>query len=1128
MAIDKIFNNSSIDDLADNVLSEVDDFMLSVEKMQKRKVAGNVQLVIQALKKIDNDIREKYDGVTTVIEKRVSTIKDGKDGQNGANGRDGKDGRPGRDGAVGPRGVDGLNGSNGRDGDDGVSVTNAFIDFDGSLVINLSDGQSLNVGEVVAPDLAEKIKVITNGGGTSQGVLDTLTSLQNQINLISSALVYKGTWNASTNTPALASGVGTANSFYIVSVAGTTTLDGISNWGVGDWATFNGTAWQRVEGGAAGNFTTLTTSGAATIQGLTVGRGGSAVEGNTVAGANSLGLNTTGLYNTSVGFNALFLNADGNNNTGVGANSGVNNVSGDQNTSVGYFSLYNNASGNDNTAIGYAAGAVAVGSGNVMLGNRAGAYETGSNSFYVDNQNRTNTAGDKAGALLYGTFSATPASQTLKVNAALTATYDVTLSAGTANGVTYLNGSKVLTSGNELTFDGSQLGVGTASGTSDGLKLNAGNAGANYVLYRAGATGLLTIYGNQSGFNGLTVTGVDGDLATLTSTGLGIGTSSPTLKLDVNGSAKFAGSYVSFNDNGYIRTDAANILRFQPGSGGYQFRNAGNSDNLAVLDVSGNLGLGVTPSAWSGIKAFENVGGWFGADSGGTTIYTGQNNYNNGTNYLYKNTAAATLYTQALGQHRFFNAPSGTAGDAITFTQAMTLDAGGNLLLGNTSTIDAAFRLQVTGAGGSISTATGTNSNGLRFDNTNTTSEWSFGTNSPGIQNAGDYFAWNRLPSGGSWSEFMRLDASGNLGLGVTPSAWNVNYRFLQLSDATGPFFGGSSYSLQAGANAFINSSNTWVYGGDTYKASRYTQFNGEHLWFRSTSTPTTGADLVFSQAMTLDESGNLQLATTTSSTRTITVGGTNASISLAGSNSGIYFGAEGTPVGSGGFGVNAVIARSGGTSFHISGSVAGDLCIAPEGTKSILFGTSASANSVTERARITSGGDLLVGTTTQIGSEKFGVVSGSSAAAKFKGGSDANVTVDMWNPATSGDNIFAAFRTETAETTRGTITYNRAGGLVAYNVTSDYRAKDIIGPVTESGALIDATPVYMGKMKGATQERPMFIAHEVPAYAHTGEKDAVDADGNPVYQQMDASALIPVMWAEIQNLRQRLAAAGI
>jgi hypothetical protein len=133
-----------------------------------------------------------------------------------------------------------------------------------------------------------------------------------------------------------------------------------------------------------------------------------------------------------------------------------------------------------------------------------------------------------------------------------------------------------------------------------------------------------------------------------------------------------------------------------------------------------------------------------------------------------------------------------------------------------------------------------------------------------------------------------------------------------------------------------------------------------------------------------------------------------------------------------------------------------------------------------------------------------------------------------VWNDATSGDNTFVTFYTEAGATTRGSITYNRTAGLTAYNTTSDYRAKDISGPVVDSGALIDSVPVYMGKMKGATQERPMFIAHETPAYAHTGVKDAVDADGKPVYQQMDASALIPVMWAEIQSLRKRLAAANI
>jgi hypothetical protein len=190
--------------------------------------------------------------------------------------------------------------------------------------------------------------------------------------------------------------------------------------------------------------------------------------------------------------------------------------------------------------------------------------------------------------------------------------------------------------------------------------------------------------------------------------------------------------------------------------------------------------------------------------------------------------------------------------------------------------------------------------------------------------------------------------------------------------------------------------------------------------------------------------------------------------------------------------------------------------------------GTAGNAISFTQSMTLTAGGDLLVGTTSQIGTEKFGVDSGSSPCGKFKGGNASNVTIDAWNPATSGDNIFVAFRTETAETTRGTITYNRVGGLVAYNTTSDYRAKDILGSVTNSGAIIDALKVYEGKMKGATQSRPMLVAHEaqeVAPYAVTGEKDAVDDDGNPKYQQIDVSSFVPLLIAEIQSLRARVKA---
>jgi hypothetical protein len=103
----------------------------------------------------------------------------GDKGDKGADGKQGKDGRDGKDGK------DGLNGKDGQDGNDGVSVTDAKIDFDGSLVITLSTGQELNVGEVVAPDLAEKIKVIstmsTNG---AVAILDEGTSITGGVKTI--------------------------------------------------------------------------------------------------------------------------------------------------------------------------------------------------------------------------------------------------------------------------------------------------------------------------------------------------------------------------------------------------------------------------------------------------------------------------------------------------------------------------------------------------------------------------------------------------------------------------------------------------------------------------------------------------------------------------------------------------------------------------------------------------------------------------------------------------------------------------------------------------------------------------------------------------------------------------------
>ena len=86
-------------------------------------------------------------------------------------------------------------------------------------------------------------------------MLKTVSSITNAIG----ALNYKGTWNASTNTPTLADGTGAKGDYYVVSTAGTQTFDGILLFfGAGDWIVYNGAVWQRVEGGSDGNFSNVT------------------------------------------------------------------------------------------------------------------------------------------------------------------------------------------------------------------------------------------------------------------------------------------------------------------------------------------------------------------------------------------------------------------------------------------------------------------------------------------------------------------------------------------------------------------------------------------------------------------------------------------------------------------------------------------------------------------------------------------------------------------------------------------------------------------------------------------------------------------------------------------------------
>jgi hypothetical protein len=222
------------------------------------------------------------------------------------------------------------------------------------------------------------------------------------------------------------------------------------------------------------------------------------------------------------------------------------------------------------------------------------------------------------------------------------------------------------------------------------------------------------------------------------------------------------------------------------------------------------------------------------------------------------------------------------------------------------------------------------------------------------------------------------------------------------------------------------------------------------------------------------------------------------------------------------------IIRTNGGanTPSHIEHRGTGALSLITQEAGPITFLTSA-----TERARIDSTGKFQVGTTSSAysGANAISEAEGGSFAASLLSntGGISYATLYVFNKSTSGDNELVQFGTEGTWTGRGSITYNRVAGLVAYNTTSDYRAKDIIGPVQNPGATIDALKVYEGVMKGAAQSRPMLVAHEaqeVTPYAVTGEKDAVNEDATDKHQQIDHSTLIPLLIAEIQSLRARVA----
>jgi hypothetical protein len=389
----------------------------------------------------------------------------------------------------------------------------------------------------------------------------------------------------------------------------------------------------------------------------------------------------------------------------------------------------------------------------------------------------------------------------------------------------------------------------------------------------------------------------------------------------------------------------------------------------------------------NGVSIFSNSSGLGGL---GNNVYS-----NPGTADYYIATGFATRYYQFNGTHVWNTAASGNAGDTISFTQAMTLDASGNWMTGTTTAIGRA-----TVVGGSSQLAfhdgNGSNTNYGLLNYGGSSGELTLNANSTG----GNTLIRFLTSSGGSNAERARITSGGDLLLGTTSAT-------------------------PANANGVI------AFGG-------------------------TDAGIIYLQRQT----GTDQLRFYTGGNRLGYVNTASSILTLGTANFPLVF-----------------------------------------------------ATNDTERARITSGGDLLVGMTNTTPSNALGfAVNNSNAGISY--------TQIQHASGTASGASYEVFYYNASPI--GSITQNGTTA-VAYNTSSDYRLKDNPQPLTNSGAFIDALKPKTWNWKADGSKGVGFIAHEVQEVSPgsvVGEKDGEQMQA----MEYGSAEFIANIIAEIQSLRARVA----